>query len=219
MEYGLLDQKSDDSQNRLTIIMNLYVTFRFLLTLLGWMVAALVSLPAQAQSTPSASLQSLVDDTQFQINLGYRYNLPELERRHEQIDKTIAAWKASSRSDADNRQLADWLRGAIRASMPGSAEPLPPLPEFAPPSERPRKTPHDQRVEAVRKKAAASEAEVADVPQSEPTIQTSPADQDGIAVVADFWESHPASSELPAELLEGDPFGDDPLPDDGDLSE
>jgi hypothetical protein len=98
-------------------------------------LAAAIAPSAVAQSrtsrpAPSASadLRTLVADLAFELRLVYRDNLPEYTRRHEKLREAIIAWNASSRSAAERREMADWLRSAIRRSMPGSAQPMPPLP-------------------------------------------------------------------------------------------
>jgi hypothetical protein len=88
----------------------------------------LVATTAIAQS-PSR-LQSLVNDTAAQLQIAYRHNAPERRARYEQLSRAVAAWKAAPRSEENDRMLTDWLRTAIRRSMPGSREPLPPSPAF-----------------------------------------------------------------------------------------
>jgi hypothetical protein len=54
----------------------------------------------------------------------------EAQERQEQLDAAVAAWRAAPRSAANDDELAKWLRSAIRASMPGQREALPPIPNF-----------------------------------------------------------------------------------------
>jgi hypothetical protein len=75
-------------------------------------------------------LQLLVNATATQFKVAYRHHAAEQRQRREQLAAAIAAWRAAARSEVNNDRLAGWLRGAIRASMPGAREPLPPLPEF-----------------------------------------------------------------------------------------
>lgn len=97
------------------------------------LASALVLLIVQsANAQSSANLQSLVNDTAVQFKLAYRHNATEHRRRHQQLVETITAWRAARRNDVNNRMLAGWLRGAIRNSMPGSRDPLPPMPKFQP---------------------------------------------------------------------------------------
>ncbi len=77
-----------------------------------------------------ARLQLLVNDTAAQLRLSYRQEPVELQQRRLVLGQAIAAWNKSARSDRDNHRLSEWLREAMRLSMPGSHEPLPPLPEF-----------------------------------------------------------------------------------------
>ena len=149
--------------------------------------------PAYAQSAPqnspsSASLQSLVDQTAAQLRLSYRNNRAEHLRRYNQLSAAIARWRASARSEEDNRRLAAWLRRAMRDSMPGSQRALAALPEFVDP----------RRAIAVQPAAATT------VRQKPVATNARPE--------ADFWSDHPASRALPAEFWgNGNPFYDDPV--------
>ena len=92
---------------------------------------ALASAPtAWAQGTSERELQALVNDAAFQFKLTHRDNATKLADHHEQLRAAVAGWNASARNEADDRRLAEWLRGAIRASMPGSSGELPPVPKF-----------------------------------------------------------------------------------------
>jgi hypothetical protein len=96
-------------------------------------LAAFLVQPAQlsAQGTAtSISLQALVNDTAAQIQLAYRLDPAERQRRHEQLEEAVKSWRTVQRSDANNRLLAEWLRAAMRNSMPGSVESLPAPPAF-----------------------------------------------------------------------------------------
>jgi hypothetical protein len=65
------------------------------------------------------------------LQLAYRQHPDERARRQEQLTAAVIAWRAAPRSEANNEQLAVWLRAAILSSMPGSKEPLPATPIFA----------------------------------------------------------------------------------------
>ena len=78
----------------------------------------------------SVDLRPLVADLAVQLRLAYRGDVPEYTRRHEQLRAAISAWNTSSQNTAERQQLADWLRSAIRSSMPGSNAPFPPAPTF-----------------------------------------------------------------------------------------
>jgi hypothetical protein len=54
----------------------------------------------------------------------------EAHDRQEQLDEVVAAWRAAPRTAANDERLAKWLRSAIRTSMPGQREALPPIPDF-----------------------------------------------------------------------------------------
>jgi hypothetical protein len=99
--------------------------------------ASLVMLlaPSSAFAQTPTKLQSLVNETAAQFKMAYRHNTEEHRARYEQLSQALAAWKKAPRTEENDRLLADWLRGAIRSSMPGSHEPLAPLPKFKRPSE------------------------------------------------------------------------------------
>jgi hypothetical protein len=109
----------------------------------SWAAVAVVAPAATAQTpaanTPNANsavpaaagrLQALVRATATQLQIAYRYNAEEQQHRREQLAAAVAAWRAAARSAANDQLLADWLRAAIRKSMPGSREPLPAVPNF-----------------------------------------------------------------------------------------
>lgn len=215
------------------------VTARISIVAFAILIANLIAPAAHAQSTSEPRLQSLVDDTAFQLGLTYRFNVTELKQRREQVDKALEAWNKSSRSEADNRALAAWLRGAMRASMPGSQEKLPPLPNFQTPAKAEplplspgasnQRPAADSSVTPSRAEpsleapsnatehtlmrptsAAVTESDIAPAPDTS-TAEPEPISDD------DFWSDHPANEELPTDLSNGDPFLDDPLPTDDDL--
>ncbi len=116
---------------------------------------------------PPSELQSLVNDTAKQLHLSYRHNLTESHARHEQVRLAIAAWKAAPRNNANNQLLAQWLRQAIRNSMPGSHVPLPAIPKFDRAALRTGITPTSQAGSQV-KAAAAESATAANAPGVDP---------------------------------------------------
>jgi hypothetical protein len=91
--------------------------------------------PTAAVAQTPIKLQSLVNETAAQFKIAYRQNAPQHRARYEQLSRALAAWKKAPRSEENDRLLAEWLRAAMRRSMPGSREALPPLPEFNRPSE------------------------------------------------------------------------------------
>jgi hypothetical protein len=99
---------------------------------------------AAAQST--SKLQTLLNDTVAQLQLAYRHNLPEQQRRYDELAQIVATWREAPRNDANNRLLEDWLRGAIRSSMPGSQQLLPAAPRFERPSALDMAVPAEQPV-------------------------------------------------------------------------
>ena len=100
--------------------------FLFILVIAPMLVAV-----SAASAATSNRLQSLVNDTAAQIQIAYRQHPDEREMRQEQLAAVITAWRAAARSEANNELLTTWLYAAIRNSMPGSRELLPPAPTFA----------------------------------------------------------------------------------------
>jgi hypothetical protein len=100
--------------------------FIFILVIAPMFVAV-----SAASAATSNRLQSLVNDTAAQIQIAYRQHPDEREIRQEQLAAVITAWRAAARSEANNKLLTTWLHAAIRNSMPGSHDPLPPAPTFA----------------------------------------------------------------------------------------
>ena len=103
---------------------------RFSLCLLV-IAAALASSTSVRAAEPASKLQSLVNDTAAQIQLAYQRDPNERDERQQEVATVLAAWRSAPRSEANNEQLATWLRAAIASSMPGSREPLPAAPNFA----------------------------------------------------------------------------------------
>lgn len=223
---------------------------------------------ATAQSGSRSQLQSLVTDTAYQLELSYRFNVTELEKRRDEVSRAIEAWNKSPRSEKENQQLADWLRSAIRASMPGSRAELPSLPEFAsqrkaeslpspvaqehtetneatagssttespgtPVDSKPVETgtataaqaPTATKHTLLRPVSASSETESSasaqtpsqsSAPEAQAEQSTNNSDNSEDITDDSFWKEHPASEALPADLMNGDPFRDDPLPTGDDL--
>jgi hypothetical protein len=93
-------------------------------------ISALAASPAPAESArPAADPAALAAELNTELHFVYRDNVPEYTRRSEQVRRALDAWNASSKSAAERDQIIAWLRESIRLSMPGSAKPLPPLPE------------------------------------------------------------------------------------------
>jgi hypothetical protein len=74
--------------------------------------------------------QALIKAASDQFQLLYRMRPSEAALRQEQLKAVVADWQAAPRSDANNERLTNWLREAIRSSMPGSRLPLPAPPNF-----------------------------------------------------------------------------------------
>jgi hypothetical protein len=100
------------------------------LVVVAFLVAPHTDASGQGTAAPR-SLQSLVNDTAAQFQLAYRHDPAERQRRFEQLAAAVKSWRAAARSEANNRALAEWLRAAMRSSMPGSRTALLELPAFA----------------------------------------------------------------------------------------
>jgi hypothetical protein len=134
-----------------------------------WALFAIVGvawglLPAIAQAAaPPARLPALVAEASAQFQLAYRAQPAEGERRQEQLEAVVNAWRAAPRSDVNNQRLSNWLRAAIWSSMPGSHEELPAAPSFVSSGEREKRT-----AEPISKRAH--------VPARTPAIESSKPD-------------------------------------------
>jgi hypothetical protein len=104
----------------------------------GCLLLAVALLPslsaARAATAPAADrYQKLVNDAALQFQLAFRLRPIELQHRQQQLATVVAAWRTAPESDASNAEFKAWLEAAIRSSMPGARQELPPLPDFAAP--------------------------------------------------------------------------------------
>jgi hypothetical protein len=90
----------------------------------------LLPIDAAFSAAPKNKLQALVNETATQVQLAYRQHPGEQQLRREQLEATLASWRAAERSEANNALLIRWLHAAMQNSMPGSREPMPPKPTF-----------------------------------------------------------------------------------------
>jgi hypothetical protein len=87
--------------------------------------------PSRTESPRSAAdPPSLASELTAELQLAYRDNVPEFTQRSEQLRRATDAWNASPKSPANRDRMVAWIHESIRASMPGSTLPLPPLPAF-----------------------------------------------------------------------------------------
>lgn len=95
-------------------------------------IVALFLMPAITFGEEQAPdpLRSLASDVWAQFELAYRSQPAEYERHRVQFNAVIEAWRAAPASPETDELLSNWMRAAIRASMPGSRTPLPPAPQF-----------------------------------------------------------------------------------------
>jgi hypothetical protein len=147
-------------------------------TLLLSAVVAIVILAAAVTAQPSRHspvdrLANLESDLRFQLDLRWRADRSVYAERIAQLDRALAAWRESPRSEGDFRLLADWLRASIVSSLPGESGDLPAPPEFgaAPRVEivaqaRRAESPPAARPRASKAAAAASNASQHDPPRA-----------------------------------------------------
>ncbi|MEM8866088.1 MAG: hypothetical protein AAGF31_11145, partial [Planctomycetota bacterium] len=76
-------------------------------------------------------MQQLVDDLAMQFQLTLRNRPDEHQSHYDHLADALAAWNRSARTDADLATMDNWLRAAIRATMPGSQRDMPSLPRFS----------------------------------------------------------------------------------------
>jgi hypothetical protein len=96
------------------------------------LAAVMILAPAAWGAAPSNNqLQLLIKETSSQFDLALRFRPAEGRARQAELQAVIAAWRKAPQSEVNNERLAEWLRGAIQASMPGSRQALPAVPKFA----------------------------------------------------------------------------------------
>ena len=179
-------------------------------TSLGVTAAVLVGGLSGAQVAPQADRATvLIKAAEEQFQLAHRMNPGEAQRRQEQLNEVVAAWRSAPRDNVNNKMLTTWLRAAIRSSMPGSHESLPPAPKFAVAKHEAPVTKQEKRAVAVAKpvvneskQATAKPAahEIKSVAQVPTAIETKTPEPTPALDASD--------TALDAALL--DPFRDDP---------
>ena len=147
-------------------------------TLLAAIVVASIALPLTVKAAaPTDRAPSLVRETSAQFQIAYRMHPEEGQRRQEQLAAVVNAWRVAPRTDANNERLTNWLRAAIRASMPGSREALPASPTFtAAASKEARSVVKPTVLEPTLAEPTVAKATPAAEPSSSPSKHTSEAD-------------------------------------------
>ena len=137
------------------------------------LVVATLPMTVRAATSPDR-VQLLVRETAAQFQIAYRLYPSERQRRQEQLNAAVIAWRAAPRTDANNERFAIWLRATIRASMPGSREALPPAPTFTSTIQKetrpiaPPTTPEPTLAEPPVKEPTPADASVADPFRDDP---------------------------------------------------
>lgn len=156
------------------------------------------------QSAPlPGRLQTLVNDANAQFKLAYRKQPAEAQAREEKLNAAVSAWQATAKDATNNELLEQWLRSAIRSSMPGSRAALPAMPQFAPRAAAP-KTIRQQVLKPAEVRAPEPARARGAAPEPTPAIEPA----------ADSVEEPAAAPAVEAESTEGfkstgDPFLDD----------
>jgi hypothetical protein len=162
-------------------------------------VFASTSAAAVAPATP-ARLSALINETSAHFQLSYRMRPNEARERQEQLDAAVAAWRAAPRTAANDEQLAKWLRSAIRTSMPGQREALPPIPDFT------------AAEKSIQKPAPTIEKRPVEPTPSEPTLaEPTNIEPTTAGSSIDTPTATPTVKEPAATDDNTDPFRDDPL--------
>lgn len=179
---------------------------------------------AQDRTDRSDELQQLVDALGDQIEMQRSFNRARAEASQSQLQRAIKAWQKASRSDDDFELMREWLEQSIQASLAGSRKPMPPLPTFSRPEVAKATTPSPSSSAPTPPSAPATAARVrvteelpvaAEPPTTNPPVaatqpnrspERSPTTDE--AAPANPWARHPAAT----PVLLGDPFVDDPLP-------
>ncbi len=198
----------------------------------GWMFMLLgigiaVSPAAHAQGTAdrSGELQQLVDALGDQIDMQRSFNRAKAEASRARLRQAIQAWQKAARTDNDFELMRIWLEQALQASLAGSRMPLPPVPSFTRPEVArtpapaptsieptspgaPARPPHARVTEELPVAAPEPPAERPPVAATRPSRSPSRRTTTDEATPDSPWARHPAAT--PIAL--GDPFVDDPLP-------
>ena len=95
-------------------------------TVVAWLVPHAAGQVANSMSR----LQPLVNDTVAQLQVAYRHDPAEGQGRYARLAEGIEQWRNAPRNEANDRLLAEWLRAAMRTSMPGSQAAFPAAPRF-----------------------------------------------------------------------------------------
>ncbi|HYO24770.1 MAG TPA: hypothetical protein VEQ85_07455, partial [Lacipirellulaceae bacterium] len=142
---------------------------------------------------PSNLLSSLESDLRFQLDLAFRGDGGALNDRLALLEATLAAWRASPQSPADEQLLAAWYRESIQRSMPGRAAELPAPPEFGAVAAPAPKAPAP--LSGGPRAAVALQAVPDAPPAPEPTLAPE------LAPRTSADERSPASEEAPADAV------------------
>jgi hypothetical protein len=186
------------------------------LMIASWVVSAAPA-AAFAEAHSTTQLQPLVNDTVAQLEIAYRHDRAELERRYNTVGQAVSAYKKSSRDAANHQRLAEWLRAVMRASMPGAHEALPPIPEFesAPVKAEDLPQPTSHPPARASSTSPVSPAAIADPPTGDQVETPSTNAANSHVKPMETPTAQTVETHKPVVVDEGDPFRDDPLPNEG----
>jgi hypothetical protein len=85
----------------------------------------------QSAAPSDTDVEQVASDLHFQLEMAFRHDFHEREKRLAQFDAVMAAWNIAPQSRADRELLLSWLREAGTNSLPGVMQPLPPVPKFS----------------------------------------------------------------------------------------
>jgi hypothetical protein len=143
-------------------------------TVLTSAVVAIAILGAAVTAQPSRTtaterLSRLESDLRYQLELESRIDPAKVKQRTKTLDEVMQAWSKSPHSPSDYKLVSEWLRSAIRSSLPGESGAWPATPSF---SVAKAATPaaHEVRKEAAELQTPGANA-------SQPASSNSPAEQ------------------------------------------
>ncbi|MCG8448887.1 MAG: hypothetical protein MI725_04820 [Pirellulales bacterium] len=84
----------------------------------------------QQHAPPSDELIQLESDLRFQLEMAFRHDTTERQKRLAQLAQVIAAWEDAPRTATNRQQLVDWLLESTSRSIPGAVEDLAAAPVF-----------------------------------------------------------------------------------------
>ena len=82
--------------------------------------------------TDADAVSRLAGQLDYQLNMNFRHDQPEYNKRHAHFRAAMDQWEKSPKGAEERGQMTEWLRTSMKYSMPGSHSFLPPLPQVNP---------------------------------------------------------------------------------------